>query len=217
MGAELVEKSLYASSRVDELHASLQTLPMVSDAPSWSLKTELLGPGGGPRIAEAALSQPLCIAVLASYSARYWAILRAKLVPLTQRALFPRRYYSNRFYRGVHAKLASSPNAHAPRGVMMAIGASLDDVNSLCDGEGFAGRMQVAAVNSDSGVTLSGDEDAIEDAATILKAEGTYVRKLNMDTAYHSAHMLSCVEHYLMSLANCGIKATEPPQGQTTT
>lgn len=95
-------------------------------------------------------------------------------------------------YCGIHAKLASSPNAHAPRGAMMTTGASLDDANSLCDGERFSGLMQVAAVNSDSSVTLSGDEDAIEDAATILKGEGIFARKLNVDTAYHSAYMLSC-------------------------
>lgn len=63
MGAELVEKSLYASSRIDELDASLQTLSVVSDAPSWLLKTELLKPKVKSRIAEAALSKPLCTAV----------------------------------------------------------------------------------------------------------------------------------------------------------
>ncbi len=78
------------------------------------------------------------------------------------------------YFRGVHAKLASSPNSHAPRGAMMAIGTSFEDAEALCRKDRFAGRMQVAAVNSSSSVTLSGDEDAIDEAEKALKAEGTF-------------------------------------------
>ena len=66
------------------------------------------------------------------------------------------------YLRGVHARLASSPNSYAPRGAMMAIGASVEDAKALCRDDRFAGRVQVAAVNSSSSITLSGDEDAIE-------------------------------------------------------
>lgn len=68
------------------------------------------------------------------------------------------------YFRDVQAKLASSPSSHAPRGAMMAIGASLEDAQTLCHENRFASRMQVAAVNSSSTVTLSSDEGAIDDA-----------------------------------------------------
>ncbi len=121
------------------------------------------------------------------------------------------------YFRDVHAKLTSSPNSHAPHGAMMAIGASFEDAKALCREDRFAGRMQVAAVNSSSSLTLSGDEDAIDEAEKALKAEGTFARKFKVDTAYHSAHMASCAGPYLASLASSGIQPTQPRQGVTTT
>jgi hybrid polyketide synthase/nonribosomal peptide synthetase ACE1 len=100
---------------------------------------------------------------------------------------------------------------------MMAIGASPDDAESLCREPRFAGRLQVAAVNSNSSITLSGDEDAIDEAEAALKAEGTFARKLKVDTAYHSAHMLSCADAYLVSLASCDINYLQPAKDSATT
>lgn len=228
MGAELVETSPFAASRIAELDAALQNLPVPSDRPSWTLRDQLLAANGSSRIAEAALSQPLCTAVLillvdilreagisftavvGHSSGEIGAAYAAGLVSAQDGIRIA-------YFRGVHAKLASSPNSHAPRGAMIAIGASFEDAKALCREDRFAGRMQVAAVNSSSSVTLSGDEDAIDEAEKALKAEGIFARKLKVDTAYHSAHMTSCTEPYLASLASCGIRPTQPPQGVTTT
>ncbi|KAL8724801.1 MAG: hypothetical protein Q9166_007747 [cf. Caloplaca sp. 2 TL-2023] len=228
MGAELVENSPFASSRIDELDAALQTLPIASDRPWWSLKAQLLVPSERSRIAEAALSQPLCMAVqiilvdiLRKAGISFSAVVGHSSGEIG--AAYAAGFISAQdairiaYYRGVHAKLASSPNPHAPRGAMMAIGASFEVAKSLCREDRFAGRIQVAAMNSSSSVTLSGDEDAIEEAGIVLKAEGTFARKLTVDTAYHSAHMASCAGLYLTSLASCGIEATEPRQRGTTT
>jgi len=64
----------------------------------------------------------------------------------------------------------------------MAIGMSVQGAYALCAEERFAGRVQVAAVNSSSSITLSGDEDAIDGAEQGFKisrhlrseAEGRY-------------------------------------------
>ena len=228
MGAELVESSPFAASRIAELDAALQNLPIASNRPSWTLRDQLLAAKESSRIAEAALSQPLCTAVqiILVDILREAGISFTKVVGHSSGeigAAYAAGFVSAQdairiaYFRGVHAKLASSPNSHAPRGAMMAIGASFEDAKALCREDRFSGRMQVAAVNSSSSVTLSGDEDAIDEAEKALKAEGTFARKLKVDTAYHSAHMASCAGPYLASLASCGIQPTQPPQHVTTT
>lgn len=62
MGALLVEELPFASRRLDELDAALASLPR-GDRPDWTLRRQLLSDTSTSRIAEAALSQPLCTAV----------------------------------------------------------------------------------------------------------------------------------------------------------
>ena len=228
MGAELVESSPFAASRIADLDAALQNLPIASDRPSWTLKDQLLAAKESSRVAEAALSQPLCMAVQIVLV----DILREAGIPLTAvvghssgeiSAAYAAGFLSAQdtiriaYYRGFHAKLASSPSSHAPHGAMMAIGASFEAAKTLCQEDRFVGRIQVAAVNSNTSITLSGDEDALNEVEKALKAEGTFARRLKVDTAYHSDHMLSCAAPYLASLASCGIQPTPTRQGLTTT
>ena len=228
MGAQLIESSHFAASRVAELDAALQSLPIASDRPPWTLMDQLLAAKETSRIAEAALSQPLCTvvqvllvdilyqagisftAVVGHSSGEIGAAYAAGLISAQDAIRIA-------YFRGVHAKLASSPNSHASRGAMMAVGASYEDAKALCREGRFAGRMQVAAVNSSSNVTLSGDEDAVDEAEKVLQAKGAFARKLKVDTAYHSAHMASCAEPYLASMASCGIKPTQVRQHESTT
>ncbi len=85
------------------------------------------------------------------------------------------------YYRGLHAALAASPNLGVnKKGAMVAVGTSPDDAVSFCNLEAFRGRIQVAAINSSSSITLSGDEDAIEEAIEIFKDEGKFARALKV-------------------------------------
>jgi hybrid polyketide synthase/nonribosomal peptide synthetase ACE1 len=83
---------------------------------------------------------------------------------------------------------------------MMAVGTSFEDASEFCRLEHFAGRISVAAVNSSSSITLSGDEDTILEAVEIFKDEGKFARQLKVDTAYHSSHMLPCSKPYLAAM-----------------
>jgi hybrid polyketide synthase/nonribosomal peptide synthetase ACE1 len=58
---------------------------------------------------------------------------------------------------------------------------------------------------------LSGDEDAVDEAEGLLKADGLFARKLQVDTAYHSAHMDACARAYLASLETCNIHPVQSP------
>ncbi|KLU90395.1 hypothetical protein MAPG_10249 [Magnaporthiopsis poae ATCC 64411] len=60
----------------------------------------------------------------------------------------------------------------------------------FCELEWFQGRTQIAARNSSSSITLSGDEDAIDEAVIIFQNEGKFARKLKVDTVYHSSHVV---------------------------
>lgn len=111
------------------------------------------------------------------------------------------------YYRGLHAKLARSPNGE--KGAMLAVGTSFEDAVAFCELESFQGRLGVAARNSSASVTLSGDESAVMEAGEIFKDEQKFARKLKVDTAYHSLHMKPCSEPYTRSVAECKIKVAD--------
>lgn len=83
---------------------------------------------------------------------------------------------------------------------MLAVGTSFEDATEFCELDTFKGRIQVAARNSSSSITLSGDQDAVDEAVEIFKDEGKFARPLKVDTAYHSRHMLPCSKPYLTSM-----------------
>ena len=112
------------------------------------------------------------------------------------------------YYRGYYTALASSPNGAA--GAMMAVGTSLEDAAEFCALEEFQGRIQIAAQNSPSSITLTGDEDAVNEATEIFKDEGKFARKLKVNTAYHSTHMLPCAAPYLASVDALGRDECSP-------
>lgn len=220
MGRELILASSFVENIVDELEQSLAELPE-SDRPVWSLKTEMLAQGEDSRISEGLLSQPLCTAVqvilvnlLRTAGVSFEAVVGHSSGEIG--AAYASGFITARdairiaYYRGFYAKLARGANGET--GSMLAAGTSMEDANELCQIEAFEGKLQVAASNSSSSVTLSGDEDAILEALNILKDEGKFARQLKVDTAYHSHHMIPCSEHYIKSLKDCNIQILTPPE-----
>ncbi|KAG5806456.1 hypothetical protein H9Q71_008972 [Fusarium xylarioides] len=218
MGAKLIEESAFASKRLSELDEALSSLPK-DDRPSWTLREMILADSKSSRIAEAAISQPLCTAVqvvlvdllrqagvelsgvVGHSSGEIGAAYAAGL--LTARFAIRVAYY-----RGLYAKLAQSPNGC--KGAMMAVGTTFDDASEFCELDAFQGRIQVAARNSSSSITLSGDEDAIVEAIETFKDEGKFARQLKVDTAYHSAHVIPCAKPYLDAMERCQIESATP-------
>ncbi|KAK4201201.1 Nonribosomal peptide synthetase 14 [Triangularia verruculosa] len=216
MGAELLQRSTFVQDRVAELDGFLSSLAE-PDRPTWSIKNELLAPAASSRISEAAISQPLCTVVqiilvdlLKAAGVEFQAVVGHSsgeiAAAYSAGLLTAKDAIRVAYYRGVHAKLASSPN-NGVKGAMMAVGTSPEDATSFCELDGFQGRIQVAALNSSSSITLSGDEEAIEEAVEIFKDEQKFARRLKVDTAYHSSHMLSCSQPYLESMHQCGVES----------
>ncbi|EXM19870.1 hypothetical protein FOTG_12105 [Fusarium oxysporum f. sp. vasinfectum 25433] len=220
MGAVLLESSSWARDRIAELDGYLAELP-ASDAPDLTLESELLAFKETSRVAEAAISQPLCTAVqvlLVDLIRELAGIQLSAVVGhssgeiaaayaagfMTRRAAIVTAYY-----RGRYAKLAASPSSSDIKGAMAAVGTDEADALEFCALEDNAGRITVAAVNAPSSVTLSGDEDAIEEAIAVFQDEGKFARRLKVDTAYHSSHMQAAAGPYLEALQRSGVRFDE--------
>lgn len=225
MGADLIEKSPFAQRIIQELEASLAQLPG-QDRPSWSLRAEILADTSASRINEAALSQPLCTAVqillvdlLRLGNVHFDAVVGHSSGEIA--AAYAAGYLTARdaiyiaYYRGLHCEQAASPNGNIG-GAMLAAGTSMEDAMQLCEMEEFAGRINVAASNSSASVTISGDNDAIEELQVILDDEKKFNRRIRVDQAYHSKHMLPCFNPYVESMRRAGVKALRPSLSQCT-
>lgn len=213
MGAKLIELSPFVRARLSELDDALSSLPE-ADRPDWTLEQQLMAPKDESRITEAAISQPLCTAIqillvdiLRAASIRLAAVVGHSSGEIG--AAYAAGFLSSRnalrvaYYRGLYAKNARSPTG--ARGAMMAAGTTYEDAVDLCSLEEFEGRIQVAAQNSPTSVTLSGDENVIDEALAVVQDEGKFARRLQIDTAYHSRHMFACATQYRQALVSCQI------------
>ncbi|PON22311.1 beta-ketoacyl synthase domain-containing protein [Trichoderma gamsii] len=212
MGRRLYEKSKRFKQTIDDLEKALSNLAI---PPSWSLSGELVASAEDSRIHEAAISQPLCTAIqIALVDLLYASGITFSAVVGHSSGEISAAYAAGHlkaadavaiaYYRGVFAHLAGGPDGR--KGKMMAVGMSFDQALFFCKEAQFAGRIQVAASNSRSSVTLSGDEDAIEEAKQVLDEQQTFARVLKVEKAYHSHHMQRCAQHYLESLQKLDIQ-----------
>ena len=197
------------------LERSLKSLP---DPPSWSLVEELSAAPPRSRLSEAALSQPLCTAVqiglvdvlqslgielaavIGHSSGEIAAAYAAGLITAEDAIRIA-------YYRGVHAKLARGKSGTT--GSMLAAGMGLIEAQAFVKSSTLKSRLSVAASNSAASVTLSGDADAIHEAKVMLDDEKKFARVLQVDTAYHSHHMLPCASPYIASMEACCIRPRE--------
>ncbi|KAM0136093.1 hypothetical protein ACHAP3_004714 [Botrytis cinerea] len=204
---------------LDDLDKALQSLPE-GDRPTWSLREELKRPSEESRIDTPEICQPICTAIQLmlghllqkSCGISFSAVVghSSGEIAAAYFAGFLRSADAIRiaFYRGLHvARFISSCNQE---GRMLAAGLSQDAAEDLLAAAEFKGRLSLAAVNSPSSVTLSGDADAIEEAQTQLVSRKIFNRLLNVQTAYHSHHMSKCSSAYLASLEECQIEVLRP-------
>ncbi|KAH7329713.1 beta-ketoacyl synthase domain-containing protein [Stachybotrys elegans] len=214
MGAELVERSAQAADVLADLDDALKQLPE-PDRPLWTLRDELLAEAAKSRVDRAAIAQPICTAVqvMLVVLLRHAGLRFATVVGHSSgeiAAAFAAGWISARdairiaYYRGFHAHHAS---ASGPSGAMLAVGTSFEDASAVCGDDEFRGRVSVAAHNSPSSVTLSGDEDAIAELADLYEDDKKFVRRLRVEHAYHSHHMRPCAQPYLDSMHQFSIEA----------
>ncbi|RDW90313.1 uncharacterized protein DSM5745_02088 [Aspergillus mulundensis] len=214
MGLRLLQSSATARHIFDSLEKSLVELPE-EDRPSWSLSQELQREAEDSRVMEGQFSQVLCTAVqimlvdlLHSVGVSFDGVVGHSSGEIA--AAYAAGYLSSNdairvaYYRGKFGKLAHGRDGTS--GGMLAAGTDMADATELCELEDFEGRLQVAASNSSSSVTLSGDADAVHQAQFILEDEKKFARLLKVDTAYHSYHMQPCAEPYVDAMKRAGVR-----------
>ncbi|KAH8723490.1 putative hybrid NRPS/PKS enzyme [Phaeosphaeriaceae sp. PMI808] len=212
MAQSLIEKCEMFRTTIENMEEALAQLP---DPPAWSLKEEIMKSPTTSRLKDAEFSLPICAAV------------QVGLVQLLSRAgitfhtvvghsggeigaAYAAGYISKvdavkiAYYRGIVCKLAVSPDGS--RGSMIAVGFGYQEGLDFCATYQMQGRLTVAASNSPKSVTLAGDKDAVFEAKQILDKQGMFNRVLQVDTGYHSHHMIPCAEPYTEQLKGCNIE-----------
>jgi acyl transferase domain-containing protein/NADP-dependent 3-hydroxy acid dehydrogenase YdfG/acyl carrier protein len=93
------------------------------------------------------------------------------------------------------------------RGRMLAVGLSAELVSPWV--ESCAGRVEIAAINSPSSVTLAGGADDLDELHHAMQAGQTFCRFLNVDVPYHSAVMDEIGETLQAALNGISSRATQ--------
>jgi hybrid polyketide synthase/nonribosomal peptide synthetase ACE1 len=214
MGRELVLSSQVARKSLEVLEESLAGLP-AEDRPSWSLSDEIMANEKASNIHNALVSQPLCTAiqiilvdVLYAFGVKFAAVVGHSsgdiAAAYASGFLCAADAIRIAYYRGLYAGLASG--VHEEKGAMLALGAMFSEAKDFCESPTMKGRIHIAASNSPTSITLSGDFQAVEEARVFFVEQKKFARLLKVDTAYHSHHMLRCQDAYLTSLRKCHIQ-----------
>nr|ALQ32775.1 putative polyketide synthase [Fusarium babinda] len=201
MATRLGRYKVFAAA-LDQAESELKQL-----GASWSLEEELQQPVSETRINEAEISQPACTAVQLAISLllRSWGVepsvvtghssgeigaaFAAGLITFQQALALS-------YFRGLATvELARK----GQRGAMLALGVGPEATSALL-ADSTKGYATVAAINSPSSVTVSGDISAIDEIHELATAQGIFARKLKVEMAYHSKHMEQVADFYRESI-----------------
>lgn len=92
------------------------------------------------------------------------------------------------------------------QGMMLAIGCNRNDVEKVIQQEKL--HVSLAAINSSSSCTVSGNKDDLEKLEIFYQSKGAFVRFLKVDVPYHSYVMEQIRENMLSELSD--IKSSSP-------
>ena len=175
---------------------------------TWSLTKELGREESGSRVNDADISQPACTAVQIALVSllKSWGIEPARVTGHSSGeigAAYATGFLSFKtalavaYFRGqAAAKLAKEQSQN---GAMIALGVSPEAAEELI-AQSNKGYSTVAAINSASAVTVSGDEAAIDEIKELADSQSIFARKLKVEVAYHSKHLEKVADYYLSSI-----------------
>ncbi|MEV6280015.1 SDR family NAD(P)-dependent oxidoreductase [Nocardia sp. NPDC051832] len=102
----------------------------------------------------------------------------------------------------------------AGSGGMLAAGLTLDQARALLAEES---AVDIAAINSGSALTLSGDADRLDEIAETLTEQGAFARRLRVEVPYHSALMDPILDELRTALAELSPRRPRIPLYSTVT
>lgn len=158
---------------------------------------------------QATYSQPLCTALQVALvdTLAHWAIKPTCVIghssgeiaaAYCKGSITRESAWKLSYHRG---HLSQSVKTLAPDmdGAMMAVGIGEERVKTyLARVANF--HVVVACINSPVNVTVSGDTAGIAQLKTMLDADGIFARKLKVNVAYHSRHMMMISQAYFNSI-----------------
>lgn len=197
MGRELLERDPVFRRMIEQCDALLRPVA------SWSLMEELTADEKRSRLQETAIAQPAIFALQVALAAlwRSWGaepdavvghsvgeVAAAHLAGVFDLEMALKVI----FHRGRCMDLASST------GKMLGAGLPVEQAEELI--RGYEDRVSIAAMNSPSSVTLSGDAGALNEIAQTLEQRQVFCRFLRVQYAFHSPQMDPVREELLRSL-----------------
>ncbi len=178
---------------------------------NWSLTEELMRDAATTRVNTTALSIPICVAVqlalvrlLETWGIKPTAVTSHSSGEIAAAyavgALSLRQAMAASYYRAtMAADMSLRKESH--KGAMVAVGVGRNGAQAYLDRlSSESGRAVAACINSPSSVTIAGDEKAVQAVLDMANEDGVFARRLKVDTAYHSHHMMPIAEPYRQAL-----------------
>ncbi|KAK2623593.1 hypothetical protein QTJ16_007147 [Diplocarpon rosae] len=200
MGRELFDAYPVFAATMERIDQYLTEL-----GADFSLLDELSKGAESSKVSTAHISQPACTAVQLALTdlLKSWGIRPSAVTghssgeigaAYAAGALSLESCVTIAYFRGQMIVLLKEKYAEL-KGAMMAVGGSPGDVCALIKLL-KKGKATVACINSPSSITVSGDEEAINELQAAVEEEQMFNRRLRVDTAYHSHHMELVADDY---------------------
>jgi acyl transferase domain-containing protein/acyl carrier protein len=213
MGRELFEQEPICAETLEEVEAIFQPLS------GWSLKEAMLADEATSPMMRTEVAQPanLVIQVALTRLWKSWGIEPAAVIGHSVGEVV------SSYVAGVYTlEEAVQISYHrsrlqakeANKGAMLAVGLPEAEAADLLEGRP---GVSLAAVNSFSSVTLSGDSDALEAIAAELEQRDVFHKKLRVEVAYHSPQMAPLDGPIQAALSGLCPKAARIPLVSTVT
>jgi NADPH:quinone reductase-like Zn-dependent oxidoreductase/SAM-dependent methyltransferase len=202
MATELKKFKVF-SKAIDEAEEGFRSM-----GARWSLKAELAKPAEESRINVAEISQPACTAIQLALVAllKSWGVSATTVTghssgeiaaAFTAGLISFKTALAVAYFRGQAAARLSREQAR--QGAMLALGIGPEEAAELIQ-EHAGGYAIIAAINSPSSITVSGDEAAVDNVHKAASAQDIFARKLKIEMAYHSRHMEAVADSYFADI-----------------
>ncbi|MFZ5894797.1 MAG: SDR family NAD(P)-dependent oxidoreductase [Myxococcota bacterium] len=205
MARDLIQQQPVFSAELRRVDAAL------ARHSGWSVLDELLRDEVSSRIQETQVAQPAIFAVQAGLLAlwAHWGVQASAVVGHSVGeicALYAAGVLSLEDAACVAVQRSRLQARTAGSGGMLAAGFEVTEARSLL--EEFAGLVSIAAINSPTALTLSGELSALQQIQERLEAQGRFARMLRVEVPYHSAKMDPLRNDLLQALA--GLQPAAP-------
>lgn len=214
MGRELLSTEPVFRAKVEECDAVFAKIA------GWSILEAMKEPEAASRMAETQVAQPANFVLQAGLSALYesWGIIPVAVVGHSVgevAAAYVSGALSLEDAVLISYHRSRLQQKRAGLGTMLAVGLAQQEVESLV--EPYAGRVDIAAVNGQSSVTIAGEAAALKSIASDLAGRDVFHRFLKVEVAYHSYQMDAVHEDLLASLAAIRPRESRIPLYSTVT